>query len=48
MKIRSPRRAILTRAVYAEVILRNGQLVAWLKRGLNEQYVTEPKQTYIT
>jgi ATP-dependent Lhr-like helicase len=24
---------ILTRAVYAEVILRNGQLVAWLKRG---------------
>ncbi|MGA2206962.1 MAG: DEAD/DEAH box helicase [Terracidiphilus sp.] len=24
---------VLTRAVYAEVILRNGQLVAWLKRG---------------
>jgi len=24
---------ILTRAVYAEVILRNGELVAWLKRG---------------
>ena len=24
---------ILTRAVYAEVILRNGQLVAWLRRG---------------
>ena len=24
---------ILTRAVYAEVILRNGQLMAWLKRG---------------
>ena len=24
---------ILTRATYAEVILRNGQLVAWLKRG---------------
>jgi ATP-dependent Lhr-like helicase len=24
---------ILTRAAYAEVILRNGQLVAWLKRG---------------
>jgi ATP-dependent Lhr-like helicase len=24
---------VLTRAAYAEVILRNGQLVAWLKRG---------------
>jgi len=24
---------ILTRAVYAEVILRNGQLIAWLRRG---------------
>jgi ATP-dependent Lhr-like helicase len=24
---------VLTRAVYAEVILRNGELVAWLRRG---------------
>jgi len=43
---------ILTRAVYAEVILRNGQLVAWLRRGNPNLLVflpaEEPERSQVT
>jgi len=35
---------VLTRAVYAEVILRNGQLVAWLRRGNPNLLVFSPAE----